>query len=233
MPDDPGTIYCYHQTGTPFESSFSKCPIWSTQFSKLLNRCSPGIISSESVQLELTEIPDVKRMDPDNWQKLTEPIVSHYTSLNPATATALDSFVPAKTSFLISGGSTILPLFLLILNFPLFHRQARALRCAPRRFFKNKSGRFIYLTDDLDPDSDSSFAIITREEFNALRVLAKEALLKTETNAPFPYSAENEAKMYPVITAQTRTIRTTPPFVLTTFTPAPVSTVDTTQTTPA
>ena len=65
----------------------------------------------ESVQLELTEIPDVRRMDPETLQNLTEPTVAHYTSLNPATAAALDDFVPAKTSFLISGGSIILSLF--------------------------------------------------------------------------------------------------------------------------
>ena len=187
----------------------------------------------ESVQLELTEIPDVRRMDPETLQKLTEPIVAHYTSLNPATQAALDNFVPAKTSFLIAGGSIVLSLFLFLLNFPLLHRQARVLCCVPRRFLKNKSGQFIHVTDDINPDSDSSFLIITREEFTALRALAKEALLKTEATAPFTYSADDEARMYPDITAQTRTIRTTPPLVLTTFTPAPVSHVDTTQTTSA
>ena len=187
----------------------------------------------ESVQLELTEIPDVRRMDPEFLQKLTEPIVAHYTFLNPATAAALDNFVPAKTSFLISGGSIVLSLFLFILNFPLFHRQARALCCAPRRFFKNKSGQFLHVTDDIDPNSDSSFLIITREEITALRAVAKEALLKTGATETLTYSAEDEAKMYPDITAQTRTIHTTPSLVLTTFTPAPVSAVDTTQTTSA
>ena len=65
----------------------------------------------EGVQLELTEIPDVRRMDPETLQKLTEPIVAHNTSLNPATAAALDNFVPAKTSLLISGGSIVLSFF--------------------------------------------------------------------------------------------------------------------------
>ena len=88
----------------------------------------------ESVQLELTEIPDVRRMEPETLQKLTEPIVAHYTSLNLATAAALDNFVPAKTSFLIAGGSIVLSLVLCILNFPLFHRQAPALCCVPRCF---------------------------------------------------------------------------------------------------
>ena len=179
--------------------------------------------------MELTEIPDVRRMDPETLQKLTEPIVAHYTSLNPATAAALDNFVPAKTSFLIAGGSIILSLFLFILNFPLFHRQARALCCAPRRFFKNESGQFIHVTSDIQPDSDSSFLILTRDEFTALRALAKEALLKTEANAPFVYSAEDEEKLYPDVTAQTRTIRTTPPLVLTTFTPTQPLSVETTQ----
>ena len=58
----------------------------------------------ESVQLELTEIPDDRLMNPETLQKLTESIVAHYTSLNPATAAALDNIVPAKISCLISGG---------------------------------------------------------------------------------------------------------------------------------
>ena len=181
----------------------------------------------ESVQLELTEIPEVRRMDPETLQKLTEPIVAHYTSLNPATEAALDKIVPAKTSFLVASGSIVLSSFLFILNFPLFHRQARALCCALRLFFKNKSGQFIHVTNDIKPDSDSSFLILTRDEFTALRALAQEALLKTEANVPFPYSAENEEKVYPDVTASTRTIRTTSPLVLTTFTPAAVSHVDT------
>ena len=183
----------------------------------------------ESVQLELTEIPDVRRMDLATLQKLTEPIVAHYTSLNPATAAALDNFVPAKTSFLIAGGSIVLSLFLFILNFPIFHRQARALCCAPRLFFKNKSGQFIHVTNDIKPDSDSSFLILTRDEFTALRALAKETLLKTEATAPFTYSAEDEEKLYPDVTAQTRLVRPTSPVTLNTFTPTQPLSVDTTQ----
>ena len=82
----------------------------------------------ETVQLELTEIPDVRRMDPETLQKLTELAVAHYTFLNTATEdAALENFASAKTSFLISGGSIILSLFLFLLNFPFFHRQTRAL----------------------------------------------------------------------------------------------------------
>ena len=130
-------------------------------------------------------------MDQGTLQKLPEPIVAPYTSLNPLSAAALDNFVPAKTSFQISGGSIVLSLFLFILNFPLFYRQTRALCCAPRRFFKNKSGQFIHVTDNIDPDCDSSFIIITREEFTARRALTEEALLKTEAIAPLTYSAED------------------------------------------
>ena len=165
----------------------------------------------ECVRLELTEIPDVGRGDPETLQKLTEPIVAHYTSLNAATEAALDNFIPAKTSVLTSGGSIVLSLFLFILNFPLFHRQARALCCAPRRFFKNKSGQFIHVTDDIKPDSDSSFLILTRDEFTALRALAKEALLKTEATAPFTYSVDDAEKLYLDVTAPTRTNSTTLP----------------------
>ena len=139
----------------------------------------------ESVQLELTEIPDVRRMVPETLRKLIEPIVAYYTSLNPATAAALDNFVPAKTSFLIAGGSTVHSLFLFILNFPRFHRQARALCCAPRRFFKTKSGQLIHVMNEIKLDSDSSFYILTRDEFTALRALAKKTFLKAEANAPF------------------------------------------------
>ena len=85
----------------------------------------------ESVQLELTEVPDVRRMDPGTLQKLTEPIIAHYTSPNPATEAALENFVPAETSFLISNESIVLYLFLFILNFAHFHRQACALCCVP------------------------------------------------------------------------------------------------------
>ena len=74
------------------------------------------------------------------------------------------------------------------------------------------------------------FLNLTQDEFTALRALAKEALLKTEANALFTNSAEDEEKLYPDVTAQTRTILNTPPLVLTTFTPALVSQVDTTQT---
>ena len=183
--------------------------------------------------MELTEILDERRMNLETLQKLTEPILAQYSSLKTATAAALDNFVPAKTPFLISRGSILLSLFLFILNFPLFHRQARALCCAPHRSFKKKPAQFIHVTDNIDPDSDSSYLVFTQEKFTALRALAKEALLKTEANAPFSYSAEDEAKMYPDINPQIRTLRTTPSLVLTTFTPAPVSHVDTTQTTSA
>ena len=90
----------------------------------------------ESVHLELTEVPDVRRMDPETLEKLTEPIVAHYTSLNPATVAALDKFAPAETSFLTSSGSIILSLFLFILKLPLFRRQTRSLCRAPLCFFK-------------------------------------------------------------------------------------------------
>ena len=210
---------------------FQNVPFDRLKFQSYSNGTARNLILEKSVQLELNEFPDVRRMYSEILQKLIEPIVAHYTSLNPATDAALDNFVPSKTSILISGGSILLSFFLL--NFPLFHRQARALCCAPRRFFKNKSGQCIHVTDDIDPDSDSSFLNIIRGDFTALRALAKEALLKSEANAPLPYSAEDEGKMYPDITAQTRTIRTIPPLVLTTFTQAPVSTVDPISTTSA
>ena len=99
-------------------------------------------------------------MDPETLQKLTEPIVAHYTSLKPATAAALDNLGLAKASLLIAGASILLSIFLFLFNFPLFHRQARALCCAPRRFFKNKFGHFVQVTGEIDPDFDSSFLLL-------------------------------------------------------------------------
>ena len=65
----------------------------------------------ESVQLKLNEIPDIRRMNPETLQKLTEPIVAHYTSLTDATAAALDNFIWAKLPILISGRYILLSLF--------------------------------------------------------------------------------------------------------------------------
>ena len=161
--------------------------------------------------MELTAIPDVRRLDSEALHKLTGSIVAHYTYLNYATAAAVDKIVTGKTSILFSGGSIVNSVFLFILNFTLFYRQARALCCSSRRFFKNKSGLFIHVSDNIHPDSDSSLLINTCEDFTAMPGLEKEALLKTEVDAPFAYSAKDEAKMYPDITAQTRRIRKTIP----------------------
>ena len=193
MQNNSGTVHRNNQTSTPFEPSFSEFSFDRLNFpSYPIGAARKSIL--ESVQLELTEFSDVRRMDPETLQKLTETIVAHYTSLNLATEATLDNFVAAKTSFLISGGSIIHSLFLYLLDFPLFHRQACTLCCAPHRFFKNKSGQFFHVTNDITPDSHSSFLILTRDDFTALRALAKEALLKTEANAPFPYSADDEEK---------------------------------------
>ena len=70
---------------------------------------------------------------------------------------------------------------------------------------------------------------MSRDELTALRALAKGALLKTEATAPFTYFAEDEEKLYPDVTAQTRLVRPTPPVILTTFTPTQPLSVDTTQ----
>ena len=122
----------------------------------------------ESVQLELTEIPDVRRIVAETLQKLNEPNNAHYTCLNPDTAAALDNFIPAKTSFLISGRSILFYFFCLYLNFHIFTDRHVHFALPPRRFFENKPGQFIHVMDDIDPDSYSSFLIITREDFTAL-----------------------------------------------------------------
>ena len=125
----PGSYIATIKLAPTLNQVFQNVPFDRLNFPSYSIGAGPKLIR-ESVQLELTEFPDVRRMDPETLQKLTEPIVALYTSLNPATAAALDKLVPAKTSFPISGGSIILSLFLFILNFPLFHRQALALCCA-------------------------------------------------------------------------------------------------------
>ena len=57
--------------------------------------------------MEPTEIPDVRQMDRGVLQTLIEPIVANYTSLSPATAAALENFIPGKSSSLISGRSIV------------------------------------------------------------------------------------------------------------------------------
>ena len=164
---------------------------WSSQATPLVQPVNQFL----SVQLELTEFPDVRRIDTETLQELTEPIVAHCISLNLATAAALGNVVPAKISFWISGVSIVLSLFLFIHNFILFHRQAGALCCTPRCFFKNKCGQFVHVTEDVHPNSDSLFPIITLEEYTT-RAPAKEALWKTEAKALFARSARDEEKTY-------------------------------------
>ena len=94
----------------PLNQIFQNVPFDRRNFPKYSTRAARKAIL-ESVQLELTEFPDVRRMDPETLQNLTQPIVAQYTSLNPAKAAAFDKFVPAETSFLISGGSIVLSLF--------------------------------------------------------------------------------------------------------------------------
>ena len=54
---------------------------------------------------------------------------------------------------------------------------------------------------------------MARDIITALPALVKEASLKTEANALFTYSAEDEAQNYPNISTQTGTIRTIPPLI--------------------
>ena len=130
----------------------------------------------------------------------------------------LHSWSPADQSYFLC------LLFLLI--FPIFHRQARALCCASRRFFKNMSGQLIHVTEDLKPHSQILF-ILNRDKFIALRALAEETLLKTEVTAPLTYSAENGEEINTDIFALTTNIRITLPLVLITFSRSPALTVDT------
>ena len=119
-------MYACKTTPEPYSATIKLAPHLNQFFQNVpfdqLNFPSSSIgpaMKLESFQFELTKIADVRRMDPETLQKLSEPIDAHYTSLNPARAAALDNFIPAKT-FLISGGSIVFLSFCLNLIFHFF-----------------------------------------------------------------------------------------------------------------
>ena len=52
----------------------------------------------KSVRMELAEIPDVKRMSPEDLDQLTTPIAAYYSSISPATSAALSAYLPTCTA---------------------------------------------------------------------------------------------------------------------------------------
>ena len=190
--DTPEPFLATIKMARPLKQAFEDVPFERLNFPS----CSVGSATKsflESMQLELTEIQDVRKMDPGNLQKSTEPKIAHYTSLNPATAAPIDNSIPAKTSFLISGGSILLFLFFKT-QFSTFSQTGTCTLLCPTSFLQEQNRQLLHLPDDKNQDSDFSSFIMTRDEYTALRAVAMEGLLKHEATAPLTYSAIDKTK---------------------------------------
>ena len=109
-----------------------------------------------SVRMELTEIPDVKRMSPEALDQLTKPIAASYSSISPAT---LSTYLLIRTVVCFSLWSITVSLLTFYVSFTLFRRQWRRLLSHPQQFFRVTTGRFLHIVDNSSPTSavDSSF----------------------------------------------------------------------------
>ena len=131
-----------------------------------------------SVRMELSEIPDVKRMSPEALDQLTQPIADYYSSNSPATSAALSAYLPTRTAVCFSLLSITVSLLTFCVSFTLFRRQWRRLFSHLQQFFRGTSGRFLHIVDNSSPTSadDSSFLYLSVAEFKALQELAQETL---------------------------------------------------------
>ena len=138
-----------------------------------------------TIRLELAELPNVKRMPPETLADLTRPIAKYYSSISPATSTALSSYLPTRTAILFSLISVTLSLLTFCISFTFFRRQWTRLFAHPQRFFRGTSGRFLHIVEDSQPTaSDTSFLYLSVTEFKTLQALAKEALHRLSLNDP-------------------------------------------------
>ena len=147
-----------------------------------------------SVRMELTEIPDVKRMSPEALDQLTKPIAAFYSSISPATSAALSAFLSTRTDVCFSLLSVTVSLLTFCLRFSLFCRQWRRLFSHPQQFFRGTSGRFLDIVDNSSPFTavDSFFLYLSVAESNALQELAQETLRRPAFNTnPTTYSTTN------------------------------------------
>ena len=158
--------------------------------------------------MELPELPDVRRMSVDSIDQLAHPIAQYYSSISPAISQALESYLPFRTAVLFSTVSITLSLLTFTISFTLFRRQWKRLFLHPHKFFKSSKGRLLHVMDDDNtpaaPDDTTAFLQLSLQEFNALKVLANEAL-----NQPPPLpntytvcnNTEVPSRVYPDITA--------------------------------
>ena len=174
---------------------------------------------SNSVRMELAEIPDVKRMSPEAVDQLTKPIADYYSSISPATSAALSAYLPTRTALCFSLLPITVSLLTLCVSFTLFRRQWRRLFSHPQQFFRGTSGRFLHIVDKMSPTSahDSSFLYFSVAEFNALQEFAQETLRRPTFNnnlttysvinpPPHPVVASDTTsakpnRVYPIVTA--------------------------------
>ena len=157
------------------------------------------------VRMDLTEIPDIKRMSPEALDQLTKPIADYYSSIFPATSAALSAYLPTRTVVCFSLLSINVSLLTFCVSFTLFRRQWCRLFSHPQQFFRGTSGRFLHIVDISSPTTavDSSFLYLSVAEFNALQELAQETLRRpTFTTNPTTYSTTNPPP-HPVFASDT------------------------------
>ena len=174
---------------------------------------------SNSVRMELAEIPDVKRMSLEALEQLFKPIAANYSSISLATSAALSAYLPTCTAVCFSLLSITVSLLTFCVTFTLLLRQWSRLFSHPQQFFKGTSGRFLHIVKNFSPTTavDSSFLYLSVAEFEALQELAQETLRQPTFNAnPTTYSttkpphhpvlasnttSTNHNRVYPIVTA--------------------------------
>ena len=105
-----------------------------------------------SLRMELAELPDVQHMSQTTLDELSKPIAEYYSSITPATSAALQSYLPTRTTVLLSTLSITMSLLTFSLSFTLFRRQWQRLFRHPQKFFRGTSGRFIHIVESNPAD---------------------------------------------------------------------------------
>ena len=154
-----------------------------------------------SVCMQLAEIPDVKRMSPEALDQLTKPIAAYYSSISPATSSALSAYLPTRTAVCFFLLSFTISLLTFCVSFTLFSRQWRHLFSQPQQFFRGTSARFLHIIDYSYPSSaaDSSLLYFSIAEFKTLQELAQETLRRSTFNTNPTTTSTTNPPPHPVV----------------------------------
>ncbi len=151
------------------------------------------------VQRELAASPNIKQIDIQQLRDITRPIALHHSTISPAMASALSSYMPFRTASLFACISLCISITTGLVSFTLFRRQWKQFLTHPMKFIRGRHGQFIEVAHEEEHISDSAEATIelTRAEFNALRALAFELLQEKAAKACNSPSAPPESPLYP------------------------------------